>query len=162
MDSLPPVINPLSAYDRAEVQLGKRWFAPTLAAWVVFVKNLGATTITAGMVVLATTTDRNTGGVRISGTAGGEFNVAGVRPVGADDLAQNKYGCIIVEGPALGVLVGAGTDVSAAEQGVGTGTTAGKVNLAADTAAGAKGMFAHSQGASASSAVAINIFKSVY
>lgn len=169
------------SYSSAFVPLGVRYFDPVNGNWVAFLKNLGATTVTPGMTTVATTTDRNTGGCRASGTGIAEGNFAGVRPnntpaqpVGGtiDSVLQNEFAAFIVNGPCKQILIDAAVDVTAAEQPMITGSVAGKarryVGDSTNTASciastlQAVTIFAWSQAASAANKVDANIIRSVY
>lgn len=150
--------------------LGVPVWSTKLSAWVAFVKNAGATSLVAGDICLATGTDAGLGQVRISGTAGGELMFAGVRPAGSATLTQNQFGYIIVEGPAAGVNVG-GTDVSAANMAVVSGTTAGYIQAYSGANTNAttdytallltQGIFGYSTAASAASVAPIIVTNSI-
>lgn len=136
------VLDPQAAYSTFPgVAVGQRiWIGAyngvAYNGWFVLVKQLGATAVTAGQLMVANTTDKTTnyGGARLSGTAGAENNIVGHRVVGAASLPQNSWGLVLKKGPLTGVAgtsgaVVAGTDITADGQPVISGTTAGDVQL---------------------------------
>lgn len=171
--------DPLITYtDKSSLApLGERVWNDVYKCWMVAVANFGASIISAGMCCVASTTDRNSGGVHLSGAGGGETQFAGIRPNGAADIAAAvgsvyQYGYIICGGPALQALAIAGATVTGPELPLTTGTTAGKLMYSAGSNASAAtvftalglsyGIFGYSQAAEAAAKVDINIVKSVY
>lgn len=138
-------------------EVGKRYWHQPSRCYVAFLKNLGAA-LAAGVGATATTTDVNSGGVRIHGGSASDPTFAGVRAAGATTLQTNSFGWFVVQGPVP--MVSAGTATASGPAAF--SATAGKPVDAPDTAAGAKGVFGLFQAAASSAAVTVNVKSNVY
>lgn len=140
-------------------------FIEQYGAWFKMLQNLGSDPITASLCALAATTDPENNACRLAETADA-LTFAGVRVVGAESLAQNAWGLFQISGVATltfsdeatpeAVLAGGGVNID--------GSSGGKVQGAANSAAGVAGTFAVSHEAEnvADATFKASIVKSVY
>jgi hypothetical protein len=122
-------------------KLGDRYEDEAGAKKYIFLQNSGSSAITASLVCMALTTDKTNFKCTLAAATDALIPFAGVRVVGATSMAQNECGWFQVSGPAS--FLHSGGAATVAEQGiVSSATVAGKVEGAADTAAGVTAAFA--------------------
>lgn len=161
------LVDPLKSYaTQPPMPLGTTWFDDQFGALMVLVKNAGAAVIPAKMAAVCATTDRVNGYARLGGTVEADQGFAGIRPVGADDLAAAGFGAIQISGPATGLFTDQGSAVACS---AGLGVTvdsggAGRINGQANTGLGAAGSFGIGWTATSTPGadVSLTIQKSVY
>jgi hypothetical protein len=126
----------------------------------IFLKNNGATAISAKLVCMALTTDKASFYCTLAAATVALAPFAGVRVSGADSLAQDEYGWFQVIGSAT---LQAGSDTTTADLGVvSSNITAGKVEAAPDTGVGAVATFGIAQTTTASADVVVHLNKNVW
>lgn len=128
----------------------------------IFLKNAGATAITAKLGAVATTTMSSSYFCTIASTtvADNELLFAGVRVSGADSMAQNEYGWFQIGGAATLV---AGTDTTTANLGVMfSDISAGKVEASANSDSGIRATFGVAQTTTASGDVVVSLSYNIW
>jgi hypothetical protein len=128
----------------------------------IFLKNAGATAITAQLVATATTTQKSAFTCSLAAATDALQSFAGVRVASATSLAQNEYGWFQIGGSAT-FLHSGGAAVAADEGIVTSATVAGKVEGAAATAvADASFAFAEAAKTTLNEVVTGNIVRNVW
>lgn len=121
--------------------LGDVEWDPERKAFFRFLKNSGATAITEKLACTAPATSKSSFFCELAATTDALCIFAGVRVAGADSMAQNQCGWFQVSGQAT--FLHSGGEASVADKGIVTSASvAGKVEGTADSADGAKGVFA--------------------
>lgn len=121
--------------------LGNLQYDPTYQAFFVLLQNSGATALTAGLVGVASATDKSANKIALAAATDALQSFRGVRITGASSMAQNQIGWCQVSGNAS--FIHSGDTATAVDGGIVTSSTvAGKVEGAANSAAGAAGTFA--------------------
>lgn len=112
--------------------LGKLEWDPDYNAFFRLLKNTGAATIAASLVAVALGTDKTDFKCALAAATDAVIGFAGIRVVGATDVAQNEYGWFQVTGN--GSFLHSGGQASAANEAIVTSASvAGKVEGGAPT-----------------------------
>ncbi len=141
--------------------VGDWYYDENLKAKFIFLKNSGATAITASLATYAQTTDKSAFFTAIITASAALVTFAGVRVVGAASMAQGEFGWFQISGPAKitvgGSMLTADTTVSP------EGVTAGTIISSPNTGVGAQTAFAACEAADLTTVVTkVNIFRNVW
>lgn len=117
-------------------RVGDTYFNQASGKGYIFLKNSGASAITASLVATALTTDKTNFFCSLP-AATNDLPFAGVRAVGATSMAQNEYGWFQIKGSATVTADAAGT--TAEKHCVTSNATAGNVETQSATYATAMG-----------------------